>query len=57
MGIVRRNGIALLDFAFLLQRPADGPDEKFGELYGTSPTLWSFLFDPAPPTTTRSIMV
>jgi hypothetical protein len=57
-GMLRRRRIVLLDFAFLLSTPAPGGDSAFATLYGgATPTLWSFLFDPAPPTTTRSTAV
>lgn len=55
--LLRRDRIALLDFTFLMQPFGDGPDEVFTARWATAPTLWSLLFDPAPPTTTREVVV
>lgn len=56
-GMLRRARIVLLDFAFLLQPFGGGGDEAFTARWATDPTLWSVLFDPAPPTTTREVVV
>jgi hypothetical protein len=57
-GMLRKARIVLLDFAFLLQRFDDArSDEAFAARWATDPTLWSLLFDPAPPTTSREVVV
>lgn len=56
-GMLRRSKIVLLDFAFLLQPFGPGADPAFEARWATEPTLWSVLFDPAPPTTTREVVV
>jgi len=56
-GMLRKARIVLLDFAFLLQPFGAGQDEAFAARWATDPTLWSVLFDPAPPTTTREVVV
>ena len=56
-GMLRRARIVLLDIAFLLQPFTPGRDEAFTARWATEPTLWSALFDPAPPTTTREVVV
>jgi len=56
-GLLRREKIVLLDFAFLMQPFGDAPDPAFASLWQSTPTLWSVLFDPAPPSTTRETIV
>jgi hypothetical protein len=57
--MLRRDRIALLDFTFLMQPFDDGhgAGEAFAARWATRPTIWSVLFDPAPPTTTREVVV
>jgi hypothetical protein len=57
-GMLRKARIVLLDFAFLLQRYDEtAGDPAFAARWATDPTLWSLLFDPAPPTTSREVVV
>lgn len=54
-GVTRKAGLVLLDIAFLVE-PAPVPlleNEALRARVHGAPTMWSLLFDPAPPTTTR----
>lgn len=58
-GVTRDAGLVLLDVAFLVE-PAPAPLDAVPALrarLGSGPTMWSSLFDPAPPTTTREVIV
>lgn len=56
-GALRKSGLTLLDMAFLGQRLEGPPQPAFVRDYHEEPTLWSLLFDPAPPTTIRASLV
>jgi len=56
-GLLRRERIVLLDAAFLFQAIAGPVDPAFEQRWASPPTLWNALFDPAPPTTTREVVV
>jgi hypothetical protein len=56
-GVLRDAGIALLDFGLLAEPAGGAADPSFESRWGAAPTLWSILFDPAPPTTTREVVV
>lgn len=58
-GVTRSAGLVLLDIAFLVE-PAPAAlrdDASILARFGREPTMWSLLFDPAPPTTTREVAV
>jgi hypothetical protein len=56
-GALRKSGLTLLDMAFLGARLEGPPQAAFVRDYHEEPTLWSLLFDPAPPTTIRASLV
>jgi hypothetical protein len=56
-GVLRKAGLTLLDMAFLMQ-PIEGVAQAaFVREFDEPPTLWSLLFDPAPPTMIRASLV
>jgi hypothetical protein len=55
-GALRKARLTLLDMAFLA-RPAEGSQDAYRREFHERPTLWSLLFDSAPPTTVRASLV
>jgi hypothetical protein len=55
-GALRKAHLTLLDMAFLAQR-AEGVQTAYLLEFHEDPTLWSLLFDSAPPTTVRASLV
>jgi hypothetical protein len=56
-GALRKSALTLLDMAFLLQPLEGALQEAFVDQFHEEPTLWSLLFDPAPPTTIRASLL
>jgi hypothetical protein len=55
-GALRKARLTLLDMAFLA-KPLEGKQADYVREFHEEPTLWSLLFDPAPPTTVRVALV
>jgi hypothetical protein len=56
-GALRREGLTLLDMAFLSGVVEGPPQRAFEAEFEERPTLWSLLFEPAPATTVRASLV
>jgi hypothetical protein len=57
-GALRKAKLVVLDMAFLVEPAATAdPQREYERAYGAAPLRWAFLFDPAPPTTSRASIV
>jgi hypothetical protein len=57
-GALRKTKLVVLDMAFVAQPPpTNAVQGAYEEAFGQPPMLWSFLFEAAPPSTTRAALI